>query len=390
MPILCEPAASARQLYFSIGGDVRAVESLGAVVKALDSDPGETLVVIGPQIPVDQALAFAAELRMAKPTVGVILTRREVDVALLTRALQSGVREVVSAGDDVALAAACRRSYEVSRRHFASMPTSQEPTRQGQIVTVFAAKGGCGKTTLAINLGVALARGTGCPVCVVDLDLSFGDVAISVQLHPARTLVDALPMTGHLDTTGAASLLTCYEPGLEMLLAPVTPGDAEKIPPPLVAELLTVLRGMFDYVVVDTPAQFSEHVLTAMDSSAHHVLLTTPDVPALKNLRVTLDMLDLLSYPRQLRSVVLNRSDSKVGLSMEHVERVVRCPIAGFVPSSRAVPVSINKGIPITIDSPGHQVSQAITRFARQKLIGGPAAASHRAGSRPRHRGRSL
>ena len=87
-----------------------------------------------------------------------------------------------------------------------------------------------------------------------------------------------------------------------------------------------------------------------MDVSAQLVLLTTPDVPALKNLRVTLDMLDLLSYPRQIRSVVLNRSDSKVGLSLEHVERVVRCPIAAQIPSSRAVPVSINKGTP---DHPG-------------------------------------
>ena len=117
------------------------------------------------------------------------------------------------------------------------------PRPDGQIVTVFAAKGGCGKTTLATNLAVALAAGTGCRVCVVDLDLAFGDVAISVQLDPARTIVDALPMAGHLDVTGAASLLTRYRPGLEMLLAPVTPGDAEKIPPALVGELLTVLRG---------------------------------------------------------------------------------------------------------------------------------------------------
>ena len=95
-----------------------------------------------------------------------------------------------------------------------------------------------------------------------------------------------------------------------------------------------MLRSIFDYVVVDTPAQFSEHVLIAMDSSDHHAVPpTTPDVPALKNLRVTLDMLDLLSYPRQIRSVVVNRSDSKVGLSLEQVEQVVRCPIAGRVPS---------------------------------------------------------
>jgi len=125
-------------------------------------------------------------------------------------------------------------------------------------------------------------------------------------------------------------------------------------------------------VVVDTPAQFSEHVLTAMDNSAQHVLLTTPDVPALKNLRVTLDMLDLLSYPRNIRSVVVNRADSKVGLSSEDVERVVRSPIAAHVPSSRAVPISINNGTPITVSTPGHPVSQAIIGFARQRLV--PAA----------------
>ena len=159
-------------------------------------------------------------------------------------------------------------------------------------------------------------------------------------------------MAGHLDMAGTASLLTSYRPGLEMLLAPMTPGDAEKVPPRLVGELLAVLRSIFDFVVVDTPAAFSEHVLTAIDVSSQLVLLTTPDVPALKNLRVTLDMLDLLSYPRQIRSVVVNRSDSKVGLSLEHVERVVRCPISGHIPSSRAVPISINKGMPITLETP--------------------------------------
>jgi len=373
MPILCEPATSSGRLLYTIGGDVRAVDSLTEAARMLDRDPHEFLVVIGPRAPTNEALAFAASLRMSRPAVGVVLTRHEVDVALLTSALQSGVREVVRAGDDAALAAACRRSYEVSRRMVAdNTPAVPEAGRHGQIVTVFAAKGGCGKTTLATNLGVVLAMGTGHRVCIVDLDLAFGDVAISMQLDPARTVVDALPMAGHLDTTGAASLLTRYRPGLEVLLAPVTPGDAEKISPALVGELLTVLRSIFDYVVVDTPAQFSEHVLIAMDSSDHHALLTTPDVPALKNLRVTLDMLDLLSYPRQIRSIVVNRSDSKVGLSLEQVEQVVRCPISARVPSSRAVPISINKGTPITLDSPAHPVSHAISRFAQQRIL--PAA----------------
>jgi Flp pilus assembly CpaE family ATPase len=377
VPILCEPASTARELMQSIDGEVRVADTLGAAAKLLDSDPNEYLVVIGPRAATGDALAFSAALRLARPAVGVILARREVDVTLLTKALQSGVREVIPAGDHAALAAACRRSFEVSRRMLA--PPVEEESSPGQIVTVFAAKGGCGKTTLAINIGVALAKQVG-SVCVMDLDLAFGDVAISVQRDPVRTVVDALPMAGHLDVTGASSLLTGYQPGLDMLLAPVTPGDAEKVPPLLVGELLAVLRTMYDFVVVDTPAAFSEHVLTAMDVSAQLVLLTTPDVPALKNLRVTLDMLDLLSYPRQIRSVVVNRSDSKVGLSLERVERVVRCPISAYVPSSRAVPISINKGTPITLDAPGHPVSQAISRFVRERLVGAPDDARRQSG----------
>jgi len=385
--ILCGPAVRSGATFLSIRSEARAVENLRAAAQMLSNDPEETLLVIGPETPASEALSFASGLRLSRPQVGVVLVRERVDVDLLTLALQSGVREVVPMNDPAALNAACRRSRDVSERLAATTHgEAGEPARDGQIVTVFAAKGGCGKTTLAINLGVALARDTGHRVCIVDLDLSFGDVAISVQLDPARTMVDALPMAGHLDTAGAASLLTRYAPGLEMLLAPVTPGDAEKVPPALVGELLSVLRGMFDFVVVDTPAQFSEHVLTAMDASAHHVLLTTPDVPALKNLRVTLDMLDLLSYPRDIRSVVLNRADSKVGLSSEDVERVVRCPITAHVPSSRAVPISINNGTPITIATPGHAVSQAIAGFAHQRLAvaASPERAPRRLGRRRR------
>jgi pilus assembly protein CpaE len=365
MTILCQPAAWPDDLTSSLGGTLRSVDSLDAALHALYDDPAEDLVVIGQDVDTGDALRFTEQLRLERPTTGVILVREYVDVALLTEALRAGVREVVASGDNAALAGACERSRALSGHVRAEEP---EPVQQGKVVTVFAAKGGCGKTTIAINLAAALADGAH-RVCVVDLDLSFGDVAISVQLDPVRTISDALPMAGHVDTTGAASLLTSYRPGLDMLLAPVTPGDAEKVPAALAGELLAVLRGMYDFVVVDTPAQFSEHVLTAMDVSDHHVLLTTPDTPAMKNMRITLDMLDLLSYSRDIRSIVVNRSDSKVGLTTSDVERVVRNPINAQVPSSRNVPISINKGTPLVIATPTHAVSQAITRFARERLL---------------------
>jgi Flp pilus assembly CpaE family ATPase len=375
LAILCGPAVRAGELFLSVRGEVRAADDLAAAAQMLDNDLQETLVVIGPDIAINEALPFAAGLRLTRPAVGVVLVRDRVDVNVLTWALQAGVREVVPAGDPAALNAACRRSRELSRRMVTTIAADGQAAHDGRIVTVFAAKGGCGKTTLATNLGVVLSRRDGHRVCVVDLDLAFGDVGIAVRLTPVRTMVDALPMAGHLDTTGAASLLTSYRPGLDMLLAPVAPGDAEKVPPALVGELLSVLRGMFDYVVVDTPPQLSEHVLTALDASAHHVLLATPDMLALKNLRLTMDVLDVLSYPREIRTVVLNRSDAKVGLTAKDAEQAARCPIAGHVPSSRAVPISINEGVPITLANPGHQVSQGITQFAERWLLPQPEPA---------------
>jgi Flp pilus assembly CpaE family ATPase len=381
MPILCEPAADAAELVPDLGSEVRTADDLSAAAKLLDSDPAETLVVIGPQAGTEEALGFASALRMVRPAVGVILVREQTDVELLSRALQSGIREVVQAGDHAALAAACRRSRDVSWRILAATTTERAgQTVDGKIITVFTAKGGVGKTMLAINLGVALAQRGANQVCVVDLDLSSGDLAISLLLDPVRTIADSVSMTGHIDTTGAASLLTPYRPGLEMLLAPVNPGDAEKVPPSLVGELLAVLRTMFDYVVVDTPPHLSEHVLTALDASAHHVLMTTPDVPALKNLRVVLDVLDMLSYPAEIRSVVLNRAESKLRLSREDVERVIRTPVVAQIPASRAVPISVNKGTPITLTSPGHAVSKAITAFARRRLLPAPVPHGGRRG----------
>ncbi|GAA5102542.1 AAA family ATPase [Haloechinothrix salitolerans] len=367
MSILWQAVGRSPELAASIGGRVRAADTLADVEQLLTADSSETLVVIGPDIETEAALAFAAGQRLRRPALGVVLLREHVDVDLLTRALRSGVREVVTAGEFAELAQACERSRALSRS--APVPHAEAEAGKGQVVTVFSAKGGCGKTTLAVNLALALADGGARSVCLVDLDLAFGDVAINLQLDPNRTLTNALSMVGRMDETGATSLLTPYRDGLSVLMAPVTPGEAEKIPAALVTELLDALRKTVDYVVVDTPSQFSEHVLNAMDASQHHVLLTTPDVPALKNLRLTLDMLDLLSYPREMRSVVLNRSDAKVGLSTEDVARVVRAPIAAYIPSSRDVPISINKGTPIWTSTPQHAVSQAITRFARESLV---------------------
>jgi pilus assembly protein CpaE len=203
----------------------------------------------------------------------------------------------------------------------------------------------------------------------VDLDLAFGDVAIALQLFPAHTMADAVPLGEHLDASAVSSLLTPHSPGLTTLVAPVEPGTAENIPAGTVAAILKVLKQQFQFVVVDTPPAFTDHVLAAFDASDLLALLATLDIPALKNLKLTLETLDLLNYPRERWRIVLNRADSKVGLSLAEVEKTLRLPISVQIPSSRAVPASINRGVPIVLDDPSHAVSVAIRQFALKQVV---------------------
>jgi MinD-like ATPase involved in chromosome partitioning or flagellar assembly len=239
----------------------------------------------------------------------------------------------------------------------------------GQIITVFAAKGGCGKTTLATNLATVLHdRGTH-RVCLFDLDLEFGDVACALGLRSDRSLVDAHSNDEELSTAWVTSLMTPYQPGLDCLLAPMRPGESGLMTASLVSRLLTVLPLVYDFVVVDTPNRFSAHVLAALDASDHQVLVTTPERPALKNLRTTLDILDLLPYDRTTRSIVVNRSDATAGLPTRVLDDIVRSPIAVHLPSWAGVPASINRGEPLAAAQPDHAVSLAIRRLAAALLV---------------------
>jgi pilus assembly protein CpaE len=261
------------------------------------------------------------------------------------------------------------RDVAAAMRQRSGHGDGSEDGRRGVVVTVFSAKGGCGKTTLASNLAASLADGGRREVCLVDLDLNFGDVAIVLQLFPAHTLADAVPLLETLDLPAVMALLTPHSPGLSALVAPVEPGSAEAVPASLVTTILQLLREQFAYVIVDTPPAFTDHVLAAFDQSDMIALLATLDIPALKNLKLTLETLDLLNYPRERMRVVLNRADSKVGLALSEVEKTLRVPIALHIPSSRAVPASINRGVPILLDDPGHPVSIAIRQFGEDHVL---------------------
>ena len=386
MTLYFEPDAKrARRIAEILGDSARTAADLTELDRLIGGGLDQPLLVLGPGVPLAEALRVASERRLSHPALGVVLLRDAVDVALLGEAIRAGVREVVAADDTEAIRTACARSLELSRG-LSGAAVAPGPGHQGRVVTVFGGKGGVGKSTIATNLAVCLAAGGARRVLLVDLDLAFGDFAIMMQLVPKRSLSDAIGMAGRMDETGLRSMLTTYAPGLETLLAPTGPAEAERISRELTSEVLTVARQLFDYVVVDTPPFFNDHVLAALDLSHDFVLLATPDVPSLKNLRLTLDMFDLLEYSPEGRHVVLNRSDSRVGLTAADIDRVLRVPISGHVPSTRDVPVSINRGVPLMADSPDHPVSRSIRQVAEAHLGARPVGVSESDAKQPQRR----
>jgi pilus assembly protein CpaE len=147
-----------------------------------------------------------------------------------------------------------------------------------------------------------------------------------------------------------------------------------------------VLRRMFDVVIIDTPAAFSDQVLAAFDATDLFLLIATLDIPALKNLKLTLETMDLLNYPRDRWRVVLNRADAKVGLTVPEAERALHTTISAQIPSSRSVPISVNRGVALVHEDPTHPVSQEIRRLADSVTTLTHQAAPNGTGSTGRRR----
>jgi pilus assembly protein CpaE len=378
LPLFCDPdERTADRLRVESGGIGVVFTSLTDLRDHLMAGVAEDTIVLGPNVSEVEAFALADFMRLERPALGVVLVRAEISAPLLQEAIRAGVREVVDHRDTLGLQSAVKRSAHLAATLRDKAPAARASAPEGvdrskgRVITVFSAKGGCGKTMLATNLAAALADRGRRRVVIIDLDLTFGDVAVSMQLFPARTIVDAVPLNGSIDASAVDGLLTPHSTGLDVIVAPTEPSAAESIQPVLISHLLDVLRDEFDFIVVDTPGRFDDPVLAALDVSDQIALVATPDVPALKNLKLTLETLVELSYGRDKFRLVLNRADSNVGIKLTEVEKTAQMEIACRIPSSRDVPVSINQGVPIVLSQPKHDVSKAIRLFAEADVAGG-------------------
>jgi pilus assembly protein CpaE len=249
--------------------------------------------------------------------------------------------------------------------------------RQGRLVTVFSPKGGTGKTVLSTNVASSLAKHWGKKALLLDLDLQFGDAAIMLGLEPEKTIYDLVTAPGELDSEKLAGYTTRHASGLDILPAPLRPEDAELVTEAKLARLLEVARESYDVIVVDTSPFFHGPMLATLDRTDELLLLTSLDVPTIKNVRLSLQTLELLSFPTERIAVVLNRANSKVGMQRKEVESALEMDVRHEVPSDRAVPLAVNRGNPAVLADGKSDFSRAVRELAKS-LVTAQVAAKER------------
>jgi pilus assembly protein CpaE len=351
-----------------LGGTVSAFATLDELTPRLTGTP--VVAVLGPSTAVDGSLAAAERVLQAHGEVGAILVANELSTALLQQALRAGVKDVLTApisSDQIfeAVERVASTLRAVPAAPTMPMTPDFDDGEVGRVVTVFSTKGGAGKSVIAANLAVLLAQRSDRPVCLVDADLQFGDIAVMLKLAPQHTIVDAVASLDRLDITLMQNLMTVHPAsGLHVLAAPLEPAFADQIGAAEMVKIVEILRRFCSYVVVDTPAYFNDVVLGLIEVSDDVLLVAGLDVPNIKNVKIGLQTLRLLNTPKEKLRLVLNRANSKAKLDVGEVERTLQVTADALIPSDVVVPQAVNKGVPVVLSAPRSAVTKSLEELA--------------------------
>ena len=356
-------AATRDRLLVGLGTDVRSFSTVGELVPHLDGEP--VVAVLGPSCAVDGALAEVERILPRHREVGVILVARELSTGLLQQALRAGIKDVVGSPVDRTQLAEAVARVASSVAGVSRDPRLEDDGELAQVVTVFSTKGGAGTSVIAANLGVVLAQRSEKPVCLIDADLQFGDIAVMLKLSPQHTIVDAVSSLGRLDASLLQNLLVTHESsGLLVLPAPLEPAFADQIGANEMLGIIEVLRRFCSHVIIDTPAYFNDVVLGVIEASDDVLLIAGMDIPNVKNVKIGLQTLRLLNTPTEKLRLILNRANSKVKLDVSEVERTLQLSADVLIPSDIVVPQAVNRGVPFVSSAPRSGVSKAIEALA--------------------------
>jgi pilus assembly protein CpaE len=260
-----------------------------------------------------------------------------------------------------------------ARRENGHLPPPPPRAKTGKVIVVVSPKGGSGKTAVSSNLSVALAQQFPGRVAALDLDVQFGDMCVSMGLHPEHNLAE-VAQSSQVDATTIKLFLTPYDPGLYVLCGARTPAEADTVTHEHVSRVIPLLAQDFEYVVVDTPAGLDDRTLSALDQATDILMVSSLDVTSIRSLRKAVEAMDILNVTKQ-RHFVLNRADAKVGINPTDAAEAVGWPIVAMVPSAREIPTSMNVGTPVVKLEPRSKVAKQMRQLTELFV---PAADTHK------------
>lgn len=340
-----------------------------AIQKAKTIHPDIILMDIN--MPGMDGITATEQLSADLPDAAIIIMSVQGEQEYLRRAMIAGAKNYLVkpfTGDELMLAIKQVYSNEQKRRNQTGVKGQEAGL--GKIITIFSTKGGIGKTTIATNLAVALAEKTGSKIGIIDADLQFGDVALFLNLLPQATIADLVKDIDNLDANLLESYLTPFNKKVKLLAAPFRPEQAEMVTAQHLTAILKTMQTCFDYIIVDTAPSFNDAILAVLDASEQVLLVSSMDLPTIKNVKLCLEVMETLSYPDEKIKMVLNRADSEGGMNQREVEESLRRSFAAALPSDgRTVVTAVNKGIPFVIGNPQAPVSQNMFNLA--KLVAG-------------------
>ncbi|WP_108848741.1 AAA family ATPase [Dietzia lutea] len=308
------------------------------------------IVLIDTDAGLDDALSLSGRLSAEVPGMAIILFSEQPD-SLALAALRAGARDVVRPdADPDELRDVLNRAVQSvngAQQGHGDPASNGNASTKGRVIAVVSPKGGVGKTTVASNLAVGLARAAPLSTVLVDLDVQFGDVASALNLDPDYTLLDVIRGPAVQDSMVLKTFLTQHPTGLYTVCAPLSPADADEVTTADIVQLLQTLAAEFRYVVLDTAPGLNDHALAAMDQADDLLLLTSLDVPGVRAMRKELDILRDLGLSFEGRHMVVNFADSHSGLSKSDVEATIGTGVTLLLPRHRGVLASVNQGVPL-------------------------------------------
>ncbi len=335
-----------------------AADGLEAVEKVQEMKPDVVLMDIN--MPRMDGIAATERISAYHPECAIVIVSVQGESEYLRRAMLAGAREYLTKPfemDDMlnTIRGVHERGVKQRERQNGSQGEKPKP----EVITVFGTKGGAGKTTLAVNLAVLLAKRNK-RVALVDLDLQFGDVSTFLNLMPQRTISELVQEGGEPDEELLNTYLMPHISGIKVLPAPGRPEYAELVMSRHVEEIISLLKETHDYVIIDTPPSFNETNLTAIDLSTQILLVMSMDLATLKNVKLSLELLESL-HQKGKTKLILNRASEEMGIRVADAEEALNFLIAARIPSDgRLVVAALNKGIPFAMSHSAAKVTLAI------------------------------